>query len=135
MKTFEKLAAEHKTPSKPPKLKRDIDLFETYHNWKTWEKDVLSGKTSVDLSGSSFSQSVERQFNVLGRVVRDVISKVNSNNDELTKSIQMLEFEKNKLKAEVGKGDTASIHSDYESSIIWLTLSALSECSISLEKQ
>ena len=64
LKTFEKLAAEHKTPSKPPKLERDIDSFEAHHNWRTWEKNVLSGKTSLDLSGSSFSQSVERQFNV-----------------------------------------------------------------------
>ena len=127
LKDFSEKASKHRTPSKPSKLESKIDTFQSQHDWKTWESEVLSGKTSLNLSGSNFSETVEKQFSVLESAVQDVVSQVNKNNENLTKSMRMLEFEKNKLKADIGKREDAVIDPDFESSTIWLTLAALSD--------
>ena len=59
LQAFEKDAANHKTPAKTPKLQSKIDSFQVKHDWKVWEEEVLVGKTSLNLSGSNFSEAVE----------------------------------------------------------------------------
>ena len=46
-------------------------------------------------------------------VLNDVIKQANDNNEELSRRVRMLEFEKNKLKLEIGKRDDAGTHDDF----------------------
>lgn len=71
---------------------------------------MLAGKASLNLSSSTFSKIVDKQFKHLEYVLNNVIKQFNTNNDVLTKSIRILESEKNSLKIEIGKKD-GSLHS------------------------
>jgi len=81
----------------------------------------------LNLSGSTFSEAVENQFKNVESAIKELINQVNSNNDDLTTSVRMLEFEKNKLKLEMGKREDVSLHKDVESSSVRGTISALSQ--------
>lgn len=59
-----------------------------------WEKEVLGGKTSLNLSGSNFSKAVENQFRSIEIAMQEIVKQVNDNNYNLTMSVRMLEFEK-----------------------------------------
>ena len=104
LQDFGHQASIHKTPAKTPRLEHEILLFESQHDWKSWEKDVLFGESSLGLSGSKFSKTVEKQFNHLEMALNGMIKQVHLNNYDLSTSVRMLDFEKNNLKVEVGKG-------------------------------
>ena len=123
LKDFEEMASKHKTSLKSSKLESKIDLFKFKHDWETLEKEVLAEKASLNLSGSDFSQNVEKHFINLENILEGIIKQVNSNNRDLSKSVRMLEFEETKLKSKVGKRESSSVHLNFESSVIWLTLS------------
>ena len=73
LEEFEKDAANHKIPAKTPKLHNKIDSFQTKHDWKVWEKEVLGGKTSLNLSGSNFSKAVENQFRSIEIAMQEIV--------------------------------------------------------------
>ena len=126
LQDFGHQALVQKTPANTPRFDHDIPLFESQRDWKSWEKDILTGKPSLDLSGSQFSLVVEKQFKCLEMASNDVIKQVNLNNDNLSTSVRMLEFEKNHLKVEIGKREEDNVHDDFESLPIWWILSVIS---------
>ena len=126
LEAFEKDAAIHKTPAKTPKLQNKIDPFESRHDWKFWEKEVLGGKTSLNLSGSKFSEAVENQFKSIESAMREIVKQVNDNNFNLSRSVRMLEFEKNKVKRELGNRENIQLDQQFEFVSVWSTLSAMS---------
>jgi len=134
LKSFSKMASNYRTPSKPPKFESTVESFESKHEWKNWEKEVLAGRKSLDLSGSNFSQSVESQFKALEKLIKEVVNQVNKNNTDLSKSISMLEFERDNIKLEIGNRDSVNIHSDFESLSIWSTIGELSDSLIQPQK-
>ena len=87
-------ASTHKTPDKTLKFERNIPSFETQYEWKSWEKDILAGKSSLHLSDHTFSESVEKKFKKLETALNDVIKPAKKHNEELSQSERMIEFER-----------------------------------------
>jgi len=125
LEAFEREATLHKTLVKPTKLKNKINPFKSKYGWKYWKKEVLGGKTSLNLSGSNFSQAVESQFKSIETAMSLLVKQVNNNNDSITRSMRMLEFEKNKLKRELGNCDNIQLNAHFNSPSVWLTLLAM----------
>ena len=134
LQEFEEKAASHKTPSKASRLESKIEPFESQCDWKEWEKEVLGGRASLNLSGSAFSETVENQFKAVQNILEDVVKQVNNNHAELSKSVRMLEFEKGKLKREIGNKNQEFINPEYETSSIWGTLGSMSEVMVEHSK-
>ena len=51
--------------------------------------------------------------------MNEVIKYENMNNDKLSRSVIILEFEKNKLKLEIGKREEVHTRDEFESSSTW----------------
>ena len=132
--SFGEKAASHRMPSKPLRLSSKVEPFETKHEWKKWEEEVLAGKKSLELSGSNFSESVESQFKSLENIVNGIVKQVNENNEQVTKSVRMLEFERDNLKLEVGNRIEANVHSEFDSVSLWSIIGEFSDTLIQQRK-
>jgi len=92
-----------------------------------WEKEVLGRKTSFNLSGSNFSKAVENQFRSIEIAMQEIVKQVNDNNYNLTTSVRMLEFEKNKIKRELGNREDIHLNEHFDAISVWSTLSAMAD--------
>ena len=127
MQDFGSKASSHKTPSKPPQVKVSLSPF-TPHDKEKFIKSMVNlksdgfGKTSLE-----YFDRVDKQFANVENVVDNVVKNVNNNSSEIFTTLRMLEFEKNKIKSEVGNRNNVFISESFDAASLWEVVEGLAD--------
>ena len=126
IKNFTEKAASHKTPFKPPKVKCNLKDFEPNDREKFLKtfralKDSGFGKTPLE-----YFERVDNQFYLIQCSLENATSKMNHNVEEIFLTLKMLEFEKKKLKLEVGNCKDVTIEDVFDAASVWESVSLIS---------
>ena len=125
-KAFEEKASKHKTPQRLPKPSIFIQPFD-----HTFDKEKIKKESKFQPGGfgeasMSFFDQVIDQLNHIESVLKQLRDSNESNNDQLSTNLEMLQFEKNKLKAEIGSRQEVLIQENFDAASVWESVSLIS---------
>ena len=101
-------------------------LVSTFNREKIVKEVKLQPGGSGELSLNYFEELVS-QFNHVEEVFNQFSDNASSTNDQILASLQMLEFEKNKIKGEVGCREEVRIQESFDAASVWQTVSMMSK--------
>ena len=126
LKSFGEKAALHKTPSKPPKVQLGLNEF-TPHDKKKFIKGMTNLKDDgFGMSAIEYFSRIDQQFDNVSKAMKKITQEVNLTSEEVFSALRMLQFEKNKLKSEIGNREKIIIHQDFDASSLWEVASMMS---------
>ena len=118
IKQFSQDAASDKTPFKAPRVSYNLNPF-VPHDRDKFLKGIKTLKDGgFGMSSLEYFDRVDKQFNHVEEVFTKLIDKFNVNNDEIFTTMKMLEFEKNRIKLEVGNQKDVSLEDSFDASSV-----------------
>ena len=124
---FSVKASSHKTPAKPPQVNIGLSPFAPHDKSKFLKsmsnlKSDGFGRTSLE-----HFECTDAQFRNVEKVVDKVIKNMNDSSAEIFTTLRMLEFEKNKIKAELGNQNDVTINGDFDADSLWEVVESFSD--------
>ena len=74
-----------------------------------------------------YFEKIDIQFKNVEQVVENLIKSMNENSSDIFTTLRMLEFEKNKIKSELGSRNDVSINGTFDTASLWEVVESLSD--------
>ena len=87
--------------------------------------DPMPGLTNSDDPTLKFISKIQDQLNHIEVTVNEYFENADSIDDQVFTSLKMLEFEKNRLKSEIGNRNQVVIPEDFDAASVWQTVSVM----------
>ena len=124
-KAFEEKAAQCKTPKKSSQPTINIKTFRPSFNKEKIQKETKFSPGGFGESALSYFDQVNDHFSHIKVILKELRDLTTANNDQLFANLGMLEFEKNKLKAEIGSRNEVVIQEKFDASSVWQSVSLI----------
>ena len=124
---FARRAEEVKTPKKIPLKIDKVKAFKTI-----FDREKVKRKVKLQPGGFSelsldYFEEIADQFQRVKGVLNQAMLNSNSNLDQVLSTLKMIEFEKNKIKVELGNRENALINENFDTSSVWEIVGLISK--------
>ena len=127
LKEFSNKAAAHKTPFKAPRIRSTLKSF-TPHDRDVFLKTTKTLKDGgFGMSSLEYFSRVDKYLIHLEEIINDIITNMNSTNQEVFTTLRMLEMEKNRVKMELGNRKEISLNNQFDAASVWESVALISD--------